>query len=119
MIFSRFLIPCYTQLGDAMKRNTLGEKFKYRFDNLMSRGPGALIGWLALISVVVILAISAAVILAQVGPEDKDFLNVAWMSLMRTLDAGTMGGDEGSWPFLLLMFAVTVAGVFFISSLIG
>jgi voltage-gated potassium channel Kch len=38
---------------------------------------------------------------------------------MRTLDAGTMGGDEGSWTFLLSMFAITLGGVFVVSTLIG
>ena len=37
---------------------------------------------------------------------------------MRTLDAGTMGGDEG-WSFRLVMFVVTLGGVFIISTLIG
>ena len=38
---------------------------------------------------------------------------------MRTLDAGTMGGDEGNWPYLFAMLAVTIGGIFIISSLIG
>jgi voltage-gated potassium channel Kch len=37
---------------------------------------------------------------------------------MRTLDAGTMGGDEG-WGFRFVMFAVTAGGVLFVSALIG
>jgi voltage-gated potassium channel Kch len=37
---------------------------------------------------------------------------------MRTLDAGTMGGDEG-WGFRMVMFVVTLGGVFFVSALIG
>ena len=38
---------------------------------------------------------------------------------MRTLDSGTMGGDEGSWLFLFLMFAATMGGVFVVGTLIG
>ncbi|MGC8873044.1 MAG: CASTOR/POLLUX-related putative ion channel [Chloroflexia bacterium] len=41
------------------------------------------------------------------------------MSLMRTLDAGTMGNDVGPWPFLLAMFVVTLGGVFIVGTLIG
>jgi voltage-gated potassium channel Kch len=37
---------------------------------------------------------------------------------MRTLDAGTMGGDAG-WSYRFVMFAVTLGGVFIISTLIG
>jgi voltage-gated potassium channel Kch len=41
------------------------------------------------------------------------------MGLMRTLDAGTMGGDTGRWPFLFAILAVTLGGVFIVSTLIG
>ena len=41
-----------------------------------------------------------------------------WMSLMRTLDPGTMGGDQG-WGFRLMMFFVTLGGIFIISALIS
>ncbi len=37
---------------------------------------------------------------------------------MRTLDAGTMGGDTG-WGFRIIMFGVTIGGIFVISTLIG
>ncbi len=37
---------------------------------------------------------------------------------MRTLDAGTMGGDTG-WPFRIVMLLVTLGGIFVISALIG
>ncbi len=102
-----------------MKGNTFGEKLRYSFDNVMSRGTPALIAWLFIISAVIILAVSAVVIFSGLAPEGADFANVVWMSLMRTLDAGTMGGDEGSWPFLFSMLAVTFGGVFVISALIG
>ncbi|MEK8169356.1 hypothetical protein NKH77_04785 [Streptomyces sp. M19] len=44
---------------------------------------------------------------------------VVWMSLLRTLDPGTMGGDTGRPVFLLLMLTVTVGGIFIVSALIG
>ena len=100
---------------------TLREKIRYRFDNYISRGSGALIGGLALISLVIVAAAGAVVALTRVAPEGSEplsFFEGAWDSLMRTLDAGTMGGDTG-WGFRLVMFAVTVGGVFIISSLIG
>ncbi len=102
-----------------MRKSSLRERLRYAFDNTMSRGTGALLGWLAVLSILIIVLVSAVVVATKVGPEGQGFFNIAWMSLMRTLDAGTMGGDEGSWWFLLAMFAVTIAGVFLISSLIG
>jgi len=109
-----------------MSAITFRQRLRYRFDNTMARGPVALIGWLFLVSVLMIAAISAAVIaaglqgnLAGEGKENPGFLDVAWAGLMRTLDAGTMGGDAGSWPFLLLMLAITLGGIFVVSILIG
>jgi ion channel POLLUX/CASTOR len=51
--------------------------------------------------------------------QDVDFIELLWLSLMRTLDPGTMGGDTGSIPFVLAMLAVTLGGIFIISTLIG
>ncbi|HEX8694204.1 MAG TPA: hypothetical protein VF746_17420 [Longimicrobium sp.] len=101
----------------------LSARLRYRFDNLMARGPVALIAWLFLLSTLLIAAVSLVVVAtgmdANLGDEHRGFLNVAWAGLMRTLDAGTMGGDEGSWPFLLAMLFVTLGGIFVVSILIG
>lgn len=86
----------------------------------MSKGPIALIGWLFIASAILIAVISLTVISLGIGPEGKGtFLEVAWASLMRTLDPGTMGGDQGSRGFLLLMLTVTLGGIFIVSILIG
>jgi voltage-gated potassium channel Kch len=107
-----------------MKKITLMDRLRYRFDNTMSRGTVALIAWLFVLSVILIVIVSLVVVVAGIAPVGENgrplsFPEIAWMSLMRTLDAGTMGGDTGSWPFLLSMFAVTLGGVFVISMLIG
>ena len=39
--------------------------------------------------------------------------------MMRIIDPGNVGGDEGSWTFLLSMLAVTVGGILVFSTLIG
>lgn len=101
-----------------MSKFSWKEKLRYAFDNIMSKGTAALIGWLALISVLLILIISLFAWLTNSAP-DKSFIDLVWMGLMRTLDAGTMGGDEGSVVFLLSMFAITLGGIFIISMLIG
>lgn len=102
---------------------TLKQRWQYFFDNFMSKGTTAMIGGLGLVSAAIILV--AALVIALGGrplaPEGSDhvgFLEAAWMALMRTLDAGTMGGDAG-WGFRLVMFLVTLGGVFVISTLIG
>ena len=102
---------------------TWRERMRYRFDNTMSKGPVALIAWLFLVSVLLIALVSGIVVTTgmdeQLGEGNQGFLHVAWAGLMRTLDAGTMGGDQGSWPFLFAMLFITLAGIFVVSILIG
>ena len=110
-----------------MKRIRLFDRLRYAFDNSMSRGPIAVIGWLAMVSAMLILAIAFVVYIFGVAPdgfgpeghEHTGFVDVVWLSLMRTLDSGTMGGDAGRWPFLFAMLGVTLGGIFVISTLIG
>lgn len=106
-----------------MKNSSLKNRFRYWFDNAMAKGPIAMIGLLFGLSVILILVVSLIVTLLRLDIQPDGtrlgFINVTWMSLMRTLDAGTMGGDRGSWPFLISMFAVTLGGVFVVSTLIG
>src|SRR5690606_6725324 len=81
-----------------MKKPTLKQRLQYQFDNYMSRGTIALIGGLALISLALIFLAAAVIRIGHIAMGEGDevsFGEAAWMSLMRTLDAGTMGGDEG------------------------
>ena len=55
----------------AMKKPTLGQRFKYWFDGIMARGTGALLGVLGLATAVVIL-IDAAVIIFLTGSPGED-----------------------------------------------
>ncbi|MBI1876973.1 MAG: potassium transporter TrkA, partial [Chloroflexi bacterium] len=107
-----------------MKRITFANRLRYEFDNTMSRGTIALIGWLFLLSAILIVLVSLIVLVTGIGPTQEDgsqfsFLDLAWMALMRTLDAGTMGGDTGRWSYLLAMLLVTMGGIFVVSILIG
>ena len=101
---------------------SFSQKFRYWFDNLMSRGTPAMIGMLFVLSLAVVFV--AGVILALTGftPEGEggrlSFFEAAWLSLMRTLDPGTMGGDTGT-GFRLVMLLVTLGGIFIVSALIG
>jgi voltage-gated potassium channel Kch len=96
-------------------------RLRYALDNTFSKGAVALIAWLGLLSVVIIVLAALALTLtglAQAGEQSLGFSEAFWQALMRTLDAGTMGGDTG-WGFRLIMLAVTVGGVFVISTFIG
>jgi len=100
---------------------TLKDKLQYKIDNMFSRGPGVMIFWLAILSFLVIFIAAVILVQLRISPAGEDVPKMGealWMSLMRTLDAGTMGGDQG-WGFRLLMLFVTLGGIFFISALIS
>lgn len=97
------------------------DRLKYAVDNTFSKGSGALILWLGILSVVIIGLMALVVVVFKISPEGEaplGFWEAFWRNLMRTLDAGTMGGDAG-WGFRIAMLLVTIGGVFVISTLIG
>jgi hypothetical protein len=95
---------------------------RYLFDNLMSKGPAAQIAALGIFSLLIILLAAALIagfdIRPEGAPQPLSFFEAAWESLMRTFDAGTMGGDTG-WGFRFVMLWVTIGGILIISTLIG
>ncbi len=100
---------------------SLATRLRYEFDKSMSAGPIALIGWLALLSIGIIAVAGAIIVLLRISPDGGEvpgFVEAMWESLMRTLDAGTMGGDAG-WAFRAIMLLVTIGGIFIVSTLIG
>ena len=104
-----------------MKKVSVSQIIRYKFDNMMSKGPIAMISLLAMMSLLVV-AIAGVVIwlfhISPAGEEPMGFIEGSWQSLMRTLDSGTMGGDAG-WGFRFVSFFVTLGGIFIISTLIG
>jgi voltage-gated potassium channel Kch len=95
------------------------EQLRYRLDNVFAKGTGALIALLALASLAIIFVVAFVVKVFNLAPDDVSLPKLMWMGLMRTLDSGTMGGDEGGWPFLFAMLTVTIGGIFVVSTLIG
>ncbi len=97
---------------------TLKEHIVYRLQNILAKGTMALLFLLGIMSIFFILLTTLIVKTTPEGINDS-FFKLLWQSLMRTLDPGTMGGDEGSWGFLLSMLFITLIGIFIISILIG
>lgn len=99
------------------------QKLRYHFDNLMAKGAGAQILLLAVISLGLILVTAAVVVAFGVAPASDDgtatFAQLFWSSMMRTLDAGNMADDRGSWVFMAMMLFITLGGIFVLSALIG
>ncbi len=95
------------------------DKFRYSFDSMMSKGTGGLIIWLGVLSLILILLFSIIILATGTAPDGENFPTLLWMSLMRTMDPGTIGGDSGGSGFLLSMLIVTFSGIFIFSTLIG
>ena len=107
-----------------VNKPTFGERFRYWFDNWMSKGPIALMALLGLATIVLVLVVFGIVQLFTLfgqypnGDPKTDPLDTLWGNLMRTLDPGTMGGDTG-WAFRLFMLIITIGGLIIVASLIG
>jgi ion channel POLLUX/CASTOR len=102
-----------------MRQISRRERLHYQFDNTMSKGPIALVVWLTLISVLLIFVVSLVVSITNIDQENRSFAELLWVGLMRTMDAGAVGGDTGSWEFLLAMLVTTIGGILVFSILIG
>lgn len=104
-----------------MKKYTLKNRISYWFDNLMSKGAHMMILLLGIISLIIIVLSALTIWYLKITPENQEpltFIEGFWQSLLRAIDAGTMGGDVG-WPFRLISFLVTLGGIFVLSILIG
>jgi ion channel POLLUX/CASTOR len=105
-------------MGVNVIKKSYIDKLRYKFDNFMSKGTGALIAALTAITTGLIFIVSLILWLTKSSPENS-FLQLLWMSLMRAMDAGALGGDSGSFGFMLLMLLITIGGIFVLSILIG
>lgn len=105
-------------------RPALRERFRYWFDNVMAKGTIAVMGLLGLATAVFIALVALVVIIFGLFPiadgheDTQSFFELLWGNLMRTLDPGTMGGDQG-WGFRAAMLVVTIGGLIMVASLIG
>jgi voltage-gated potassium channel Kch len=103
---------------------TWRDRLRYRFENTLARGPIAIIGWLALVSAVIVALAALALSLFRIDQVPGDpsstlgLVEGGWQSLMHAIDAGNLAGDQG-WPLRGLMLAVTIGGIFIVSILIG
>ncbi|MET0362124.1 MAG: hypothetical protein ABW048_10295, partial [Sphingobium sp.] len=96
-------------------------RLRYRFDRSMAAGTLALIGWLAVVSLLIVFLAGIILAVTGIAPPDQEglgFFEATWEALMRAMDAGTVGGDSG-WAFRGVMLLVTLGGLFIVSALIG
>ncbi len=105
-----------------MKKPTLPEQLRYRFDNFMSHGTIALVAALFAVTFCLVLTAAAILVISGLGPggstQHMGIAEAIWQITMRTIDTGTVAGDSG-WSFRLVSFLVTIGGIFIVSALIG
>ena len=103
------------------KRISWAERLRYGFDKSMAAGPIGLIGWLSFVTLVVIVVAAFVLDVTGIttdGGEPLSYAEAFWQTLMRTMDPGTMAGDNG-WAFRIITLAITLSGIFIFSALIG
>ena len=100
-----------------MKKYGWKEKLSYSFDRILSKNPLYMILMLFSFTVACVLLLGT---IAFFISEDGGWLYQLWMSLMHTLDAGNLAGNETSnVPYLIMMSLATICGLFVTSILIG
>lgn len=107
-----------------MRKITLADRARYWFDNTMSQGAVALIGWLFLLSTALTALTAATLAIFGLAPTTEDgeregFAASMWRALLHAIDTGTVTGETGSRAYLAIMFATTLGGIFVVSVLIG
>jgi ion channel POLLUX/CASTOR len=97
-------------------------RLRYRFDNAISRGAWVVIGYLGLVTLMIVGAaalVAATLHLAGFGGRGPlGLLEAFWQMLLRVVDGGTFAGDT-NWPARVVALLVTLAGIFIAGSLIG
>lgn len=107
-----------------MREPRLRDRLRYEFDNTLASGPVALILWLFAVSALMVIAASLLVLAAGLAPPGDTgarpgLLAQVWLSLLHALDSSFIENDRGSLSFMLVMFALTLGGIFVVSILIG
>src|SRR3712207_8846805 len=101
----------------------LWARIRYALDNALARGVSTVAAWLGLLSLAIVVVAGIVLQIAgiTIDPETgrrAGFVEGVWLSLQRTLDAGTGGGDEG-WAFRAVSLTVTLGGLFVVTAFIG
>ncbi|MEV0588334.1 potassium transporter TrkA [Nonomuraea sp. NPDC050310] len=104
-----------------MTRATFRQRARYWFDNTMAKGTGALIGWLALVSVALVLVMGGLVIWLTPGEPAPDMNagEVFWLAFIHALNPSKLASDKGSFGFMAIMLGGSLGGLFIVSILIG
>ncbi len=100
------------------EKPTWRERLSYAFDKTLSRGPSALIVWLALATAILIALATGIVLLVHGIPPQSTPFDVFWNILSQALTPNPV--DAGNpLQYLVVMLVVTLGSLFIVSILIG
>ncbi len=94
------------------------DRFEYWFDNRVTKGSLALIRALIAASVVLAVLIAGLIILFGFN-EEGETASVFWNSIATIINAWMPSYEDGSLGYLILMSVTAIAGLLFMSVLIG
>lgn len=107
----------------ADRKRGFSARFKYSFDNFMSRGGLSVFMALVFLFMAAILVMSVLRILAnQFLPQEKftDFLNVLWIQFTQVADGGSIAEDaESNWLNRVIGITTMFLGLVLFSSLVA
>ena len=103
-----------------MSKPSLRVRLRYRFDNLMGRGNGAVIALLGLVSLLWVLVFGFITWHWKLQPEGAShrWIETTWRMLTFTLDPGTFASDT-NWKWRIPSLLTTIFGIFVVATLIG
>jgi voltage-gated potassium channel Kch len=101
-----------------MKKHPFIDRLRYAFDNTLSRGPIALIGWLFLAAALLVIAAILVVFAVGGQPGTLDTAGVFWQVLFQAITPNPVDVNSGP-KFLIIMLVVTLGSLFGVSLLIG
>ena len=112
-----------TPPAGSSRRHGRRARLRYRFDLALSRGPSVVIGWLGLLTLLIIVVTALVLVVFRLtgvngAGEPLGAVEAVWQSLLRVVDAGTFAGDT-SWITRAVGLMITIAGIFLAGSLIG
>ncbi len=101
------------------RRIGLKARLRYWFDNTMARGTPALVGWLGIVSLVLIVVITLALVATakREGSGDESLWSTLWHTFASTFALDVP--ETGPLVQLALWFVLALGGIFLVSALIG
>lgn len=110
----------------SSRRYTLRQRLLYAFENTLSHGTIAMIGWLACFSFLIILTASLVLKCIHLGFGDHNtFMEEFWRTTRSALEISTLDerpGEEPAevyWHFRIVAMLVLLAGITIVSTLVG